>query len=533
MLYLSGTAEMPLMDRDEPKFAHATVEMMDRGSWAVPYFNGEYRFDKPPLTYWWMWLHYKVFGIGELAARLHSVLAVWLIALVIRNIGRRLADETAGLVAAGAWLVTLQVLVHGRLCVADMPMVLFVTLAMRALLELLLAPSAGFGRWYWTLYLSLGFGFLAKGPIAIIVPGLAMVLFRLAFWRKPMSWRRLGLGRGSLLALLIVAAWGIPALLMTDGLFWKVGMGEHVVERGGRAFNGRFPLPGYYLVTALASLFPWIAALPMVWRGVRRDWSMEQALLVSWFVAPYLIFSFYATQLSHYVMPGFPAAVLLLALHRQEWMKGQVLCSVWGKFCVGLMVLLAAVAFYAAPRLPVEIRPVVTHGALFLLLLSVASGCLFAPRVRWLGLALLPLVSCMIASVAGDLRRVHPAVQLAAKLKAGPDEKLTAWEFNEPSLVFYFDHSWKFTSKVETVIKALDKKEPHVVLLLSREWTLSEALKSGGLAKDHTAVIADLLKRFPDHEFTRFAGMNAARSSWVELVALRKSTTNPSAPPPQ
>jgi hypothetical protein len=100
-------------------------------------------------------------------------------------------------------------------------------------------------------------------------------------------------------------------------------------------------------------------------------------------------------------------------------------------------------------------------------------------------------------------------------------------------LVFYFDHNWKFTSKVETIIKALEKKEPHVVLVLSREWTLSEALKSGGVAKDHSVVVADLLKRFPGHEITRFAGMNAARSSWVELVALQKTTSSPSAPAPQ
>lgn len=44
----------PLLDRDEPRFAQATVEMVRRSEWIVPYFNGEFRFDKPPLTYWLM-----------------------------------------------------------------------------------------------------------------------------------------------------------------------------------------------------------------------------------------------------------------------------------------------------------------------------------------------------------------------------------------------------------------------------------------------------------------------------------------------
>ena len=39
------------------RLAEATREMMEgeHANWAVPYFNGEYRFDKPVLIYWMMW----------------------------------------------------------------------------------------------------------------------------------------------------------------------------------------------------------------------------------------------------------------------------------------------------------------------------------------------------------------------------------------------------------------------------------------------------------------------------------------------
>ena len=84
------------MDRDEPRFAHATVEMMERDSWTIPYFNGAYRFDKPPLTYWWMRLHYALLGVNELAARLHSVVAVYLTALVVAGMALWIAALDAG-----------------------------------------------------------------------------------------------------------------------------------------------------------------------------------------------------------------------------------------------------------------------------------------------------------------------------------------------------------------------------------------------------------------------------------------------------
>ena len=87
---LPGTGLLPLLDRDEPRFARATVEMMDRGEWVIPYFNGEYRFDKPVMTYWLMRGSYWLFGINEFGARFHSIISTLLIALAVYGIGMRL-----------------------------------------------------------------------------------------------------------------------------------------------------------------------------------------------------------------------------------------------------------------------------------------------------------------------------------------------------------------------------------------------------------------------------------------------------------
>ncbi|WP_075089719.1 hypothetical protein [Verrucomicrobium spinosum] len=83
------------------------------------------------------------------------------------------------------------------------------------------------------------------------------------------------------MTLVIVSAWGIPALMQTHGLFWKVGMGEHVVKRGTQAFNGRVILPFYYFATAFLSLLPWIAFLPLVWKHLRASWNAQTALLLA------------------------------------------------------------------------------------------------------------------------------------------------------------------------------------------------------------------------------------------------------------
>ena len=51
LFHLAGTWSLPLIDRDEPRFAEAAREMRERADFVVPYFNNEFRFDKPPLTH--------------------------------------------------------------------------------------------------------------------------------------------------------------------------------------------------------------------------------------------------------------------------------------------------------------------------------------------------------------------------------------------------------------------------------------------------------------------------------------------------
>src|ERR1700677_3810380 len=69
---LAGNWIMPLTDRDEVRFAEASREMLQRGDYVVPYFNGNYRFDKPILIYWCQSTSYRIFGDNDFAARFPS-----------------------------------------------------------------------------------------------------------------------------------------------------------------------------------------------------------------------------------------------------------------------------------------------------------------------------------------------------------------------------------------------------------------------------------------------------------------------------
>src|SRR5882724_11701517 len=175
LFHIVGTWNLPLIDRDEPRFAEASREMIERGDYIVPHFNNQYRFDKPPLTYWFQVVSYRLFGQNDFAARFPTAVAASLTALIIFAWGRRIESARLGLWAAIVFTLCLQTILHAKAAVADMWLVLFVTLAHWAGYELLrdslgskqpgaaLNPDDG-RKWWWIFYLALAFAFLAKGP---------------------------------------------------------------------------------------------------------------------------------------------------------------------------------------------------------------------------------------------------------------------------------------------------------------------------------------------------------------------------------
>jgi len=67
--------EGSLNDWDEATYAEIAREMVTRGDWITPYWNGAPFHDKPPLVMWFMAAGMTIIKSPELAARLPSAIA--------------------------------------------------------------------------------------------------------------------------------------------------------------------------------------------------------------------------------------------------------------------------------------------------------------------------------------------------------------------------------------------------------------------------------------------------------------------------
>ena len=345
LLLLAGNWILPLTDRDEARFAEASREMIQRGDYVVPWFNGAWRFDKPILIYWCQSASYRVFGVNDFAARLPSVLFTTATALLLVRWGRKITDNKTAFLAGAMFIAGLHVAVIGRVATADMAMVFFVTLAVWSGWELTRPENSARKIWWCIFYVTLALGFLAKGPVAWLPLG-GMILgralrknsFRLP-WLETLAGLVVTVGLSSL--------WGIPALQQTQGKYFAVGMGEHVVFRSVGVIDGHglagilgfIALLPLYFATFFLSFFPWSTRVPAT---MRRWWPERQRDDLGWYLLiqaliVFAVFSCVRTKLPHYTMPAFPCLAIWLA---RQIGKEQNVFAWFGKRFAAMLVLI-------------------------------------------------------------------------------------------------------------------------------------------------------------------------------------------------
>jgi 4-amino-4-deoxy-L-arabinose transferase-like glycosyltransferase len=497
LFHLAGTWSLPLIDRDEPRFAEASREMTERGEYVVPRFNNQLRLDKPPLAYWAQAASYRIFGENDFAARFPSALAAALTALSIFAWGARMGGEKVGWWAAIIFTLSLQTFLHAKAAVADMWLVLFMTIAHWSGFELIQRPTpinreqafnsdksrAGVQRstlnqgaaaskppwaiWkspFFVFYSALALGFLAKGPIAWTP--LLTVSAVIIYARDWSLARRFKFLPGILLTLAVVALWGIPALIQTHGEFFTVGIGRHVIGRslatmeghGANSLGMYLLLLPFYFVTVFVSFFPWSIKLPWLTKNLWRRRDSIDNYLITGVAIIFVIFSLIKTKLPHYTLPAFPLLALLLARHWQGPEIGENRRSLFAS-------------------------------------IAVTTACV------WLAIAL--AIPPMVA-------RFFPAYQLlqVSSASLAPNMQFASVEFEEPSLV------WYFRSRVKGFLTPLNKRRA------------TEFMSAPGprFIILPTPVAGPLFANSPQHwKFFSTSGFNIAKGKRVDLTLVLKS----------
>ncbi len=334
----------PLTDTTEARYAEVARKMVELGDWITPWYDyGVPFWAKPPLSTWLTAASLKIFGVNEFAARLPYFLLAVLIAWLVWDWARRWSKREA-LLAVAVMSGTMLYFIASAAVMTDMALVLGTTLAMRGFWAAFERADAPRPREGWLLFIGLGLGLLAKGPIALVLAGIPIFLWTVFTGNIVHAWKRLPWIRGILLMLAIAVPWYWMAEQRTPGFWEYFFIGEHWKRftvtgwAGDKYGTAHATARGAIWLLAVAACLPWTLLLPLLAFGrekalLRRGQAGLPAhagtqtapgswrlYLLAWSIAPCLFFTMSGNILWTYVLPALPALALLAA----GWLAGDV-----------------------------------------------------------------------------------------------------------------------------------------------------------------------------------------------------------------
>ncbi|WP_419952624.1 ArnT family glycosyltransferase [Methylobacterium sp.] len=458
--FLPGFVSLQPMDRDEPRFAQASKQMIETGDIVDIRFQGEARHKKPVGIYWVQATVVKgaeALGLDRARTtialyRVPSLIGALLASLFTYWAALAFLPRRGALVAAALFSACIMISAEARLAKTDALLTACSVAAMGALARVWLGritPGRTRGRPDLTtvlvFWLAMAIGILIKGPMVPLFVGLAA--FALSLKERSGRWLmdlRPGLGLG--LTLAIVAPWFVAIAWKSGGAFFGEAVGRDMLGKVGGAAEKHGAPPGTYLAVFFATFWPGaaFAALSAPFAVAnRRDDAI--AFLLAWIVPAWILFEAVPTKLPHYVLPLMPAVAILtlLAVGRGALDPGRrgarVVAALMVLIPVGLTLGLVGVAWTFDHVIPVAGLP--------LLLASCAAAILavvlFARRLPERALACAILASALLSpAVFGLTQPVLAALKVSPRLAALRDglpcaaPKVASLGYREPSLVF-------------------------------------------------------------------------------------------------
>ncbi len=329
-LGLWRTSERGLFTAHEARAARVARAMLHAAAWPadkpdprlVPQFSAEapdaLNYQKPPLYYWAAALASWPGGeVTRLTTRLPSALSFVAMVLATWALGRAIAGERAGLIAALVLLSTPKVLWWSRAAVLDPMLVACITGAMLFFYR----AESGKGRpWEAYLFWGLaGLGTLVKAT-SLVIPLLAAGAYLALGLRDGTLRARLRRVRplaGMAVLVGMAAPWHLIAHVLTGGAFSRVYWGLHVFGRAtGTGVFEKTTSWWYYIPAVCRDLFPWVVFLPgalvQVFRRSSRPVRRGLLLAFAWYVGSFVFFSAVSFRKDEYLFVAYPAAAVLI-----------------------------------------------------------------------------------------------------------------------------------------------------------------------------------------------------------------------------
>jgi 4-amino-4-deoxy-L-arabinose transferase-like glycosyltransferase len=486
ILYLPGLTTLPPIDRDEPRYAQASRQMIETGDYVQIRFMEQARNKKPIGIYWLQ------AGLANLTGRpdaiwpyrLATVLGSTLAVLALFGAAKKFLPVRTAFFGA-TFLATCPLLTyvsHGA--ITDTVLMATVVISQGCLARIYLGHQPGktaplrYAAGFW---LALSAGILVKGPIAPMVALLTVLVISIR--EKSMQWTKgIRLLPGLLVVFLCILPWLVAIQKATDGAFLRQAFGRDFLPKLYAGQESHGGVPGLYLL--MTPLMLWPIFLP-VWQGALNAKQLVKdpkisRFLFAWLIPAWLVFECAATKLPHYVLPTYPVLAILAAIAVTTPVDALVkIRGVWFFKALNVIWIIAGVLMACAPLLLSWLLEGRWNVAAAALMVIVLAGLFIFPKLLnqrspfypWSVLAFAVLFSITAFGIwLPHFDQLWPTRKAAAMVHrheqaVGHPVRTLSLGYAEPSLAFMLGTRTGIEWDMGRVLKEL-KTNPNAVVIV-------------------------------------------------------------------
>jgi 4-amino-4-deoxy-L-arabinose transferase-like glycosyltransferase len=483
LLYLPGIAALPVLDRDEARFAQATRQMIETGDFLRIRFQNRARNKKPAGIHWLQAASVAIFSDAESDAiwpyRLPSMLGGTAAVLLTFGLGQGLIGRREALIGAGLLAATFELAVEAHIANTD-AVLLPAAVAAQGTLGLIYraardAEPAARG-WAPLFWFAQAFAILVKGPVVPVLSALTVAALSIADgdarWLKGLrvQW-------GLPLLLVIVGPWFFAISRATAGAFLSESVGHDFVGKLIRGAEAHGAPPLTHLLILMVGFWP---ATFFLGRIIAQGWIERRAVvgrfMVAWAVPFWVVVELVPTKLPQYLLPVYPALALMagraLVVGGRRWRSYDVIfAAVWGVVALGMLVGLV--------ELPVPFGTGLNAmGVVAAVALAVLGAALIWTRTPWAAIGCAIVIYIPMAQfVAPNLDLVFPSRAAAALVHGRP---IAVTGYSEPSLIFLLGTDTQLLPPQEAAAALVQHRVVAVIVADSQQATFLAALGHAG-----------------------------------------------------
>jgi 4-amino-4-deoxy-L-arabinose transferase-like glycosyltransferase len=348
-----------LFDWDEINFAEASREMLVLGDFFRVHIDFQPFWEKPPFFFWLQAVSMKIFGVNEFAARFPNAIAGILSLCFIFHIGKFLKGNRFGWLWVSAYFGSILPFLYFKSGIIDPWFNLFIFAGIYYFIRFYWTRSAQFGssktdyRFLIISGLSIGFAMLTKGPVGLLIPGLAMIVYwimsRFKWYVSILDFVWL-----ILLSLLIIGLW-LGTETAINGPWFVTEFITYQYRLFSTEDAGHGGFPGYHFVVLLIGVFPAsIFAIRAMFKDKLERGDKEKnfklwMLILFWVVL--ILFTIVKSKIVHYSSMCYFPMTFLAAWTIHDILEGKVKFAGWMKALILSIGGIYALATIALPFL--------------------------------------------------------------------------------------------------------------------------------------------------------------------------------------